>query len=155
MRNRSSLLAGAALKFARRSHNTQHARTKETRGCKSAEPETQCSSAAAEMAESIASGHRQGIRLEAFPQPRVLKGTVGVEVEEGPMFFHADELRAFWEAEDNGAESETESMLAADEEGLGHLRVKVWRQLCCHKHTQTFRHFHAGQMVEGWISRNA
>ena len=94
--------------------------------------------AAAEMAESIASGHRQGIRLEAFPQPRVLQGTVGVEVEEGPMFFHASELHAFWEAEDNGAESETESMLAADEEGLGHLRVKVCGS---HAYRQTCRHF--------------
>ena len=91
------------------------------------------------MAESIASGHRQGIRLEVFPQPRVLKGTVGVEVEEGPMFFHANELRAFWEAEDNGAESETESMLAADEEGLGHLRVKAFSCLYCHQHMQTCR----------------
>ena len=110
---------------------------------------------AAEMAESIASGHRQGIRLEAFPQPRVLKGTVGVEVEEGPMFFHASELHAFWEAEGNGAESETESMLAADEEGLGHLRVKVCGCLCCHKHKQTFRRFCAGQVVEGCVSENA
>ena len=103
---------------------------------------------AAEMAESIASGHRQGIRLEAFPQPRALQGTVGVEVEEGPMFFHANELRAFWEAEDNGAESETESMLAADEEGLGHLRVKVCGHVYRHKRLQTFRHLCAGQNVE-------
>ena len=103
--------------------------------------------AAAEMAESIASGHRQGIRLEAFPQPRALQGTVGVEVEEGPMFFHANELRAFWEAEDNGAESETESMLAADEEGLGHLRVKVCGHMYCPKRMQTFGHLCAGQML--------
>ena len=94
--------------------------------------------AAAEMAESIASGHRQGIRLEAFPQPHVLKGTVGVEVEEGPMFFHANELRAFWEADDTGADSETESMLAADEEGLEHLQMKVCGRPCCHRPSQTF-----------------
>ena len=112
-------------------------------------PEAQSASAAAEMAESIASGHRQGIRLEAFPQPRALQGTVGVEVEEGAMFFHASELRAFWEAEDNGAESETESMLAADEEGLGHLRVKVCRRLCCHRHAQTFTCLCAGLLVGG------
>lgn len=102
------------------------------------------------MAESIASGHRQGIRLEAFPQPRALQGTVGVEVEEGPMFFHASELRAFWEAEDNGAESETESMLAADEEGLGHLRVKV---CLCHKQWQPFRRFVLGRCLRGASAR--
>ena len=41
------------------------------------------------------------------------------------MFFHADELRKFWESQDAGAESETDSILAADEEGLGHLHVQV------------------------------
>ncbi len=41
------------------------------------------------------------------------------------MFFHADELRKFWESQDAGAESETDSILAADEEGLGHLHMQV------------------------------
>ncbi len=45
------------------------------------------------------------------------------------MFFHADELRKFWESENNGAESETDSILAADEEGLGHLNVQVMQLL--------------------------
>ena len=50
---------------------------------------------------------------------------MGVELETGYMFFHADELRKFWESQDAGAESETDSILAADEEGLGHLHMQV------------------------------
>ena len=41
------------------------------------------------------------------------------------MFFHADELCRFWESQDAGAESETDSILAADEEGLGHLHMQA------------------------------
>ena len=41
------------------------------------------------------------------------------------MFFHADELRKFWESQDAGAESETDSILAADEEGLNHLHMQA------------------------------
>ena len=50
---------------------------------------------------------------------------MGVELETGYMFFHADELRKFWESQDAGAESETDSILAADEEGLGHLHMQA------------------------------
>lgn len=85
---------------------------------------------AGELAESIAAGHRQGIQLEAFPAPRALAGTVGVELENGHLFFHADELGAFWGSQDHGAESETDSILAADEEGLGHLNVQVMEPCC-------------------------
>ena len=48
-----------------------------------------------------------------------------MELETGYMFFHADELRKFWESQDAGAESETDSILAADEEGLGHLNMQA------------------------------
>jgi hypothetical protein len=107
---------------------------------------------AGELAESIAAGHRQGIALELFPQPRILQGTVGVELESGYMFFQPEELRKFWESQDAGAESETDSILAADEEGLGHLHVQVSVIMKNMPALGKSKHLHADSNTDSWLS---
>lgn len=66
-----------------------------------------------------------GITATRFPQPGQLKGTLGAQLENGHLFFSHAELRRFW-AEEAASEalSETDSLLAADEEGLEHLQVR-------------------------------
>lgn len=80
-----------------------------------------------ELAEAVAAGLTDGIAHTCFPQPGHARGTLGVQLESGALFFSAAELALFWAEEANEAQSETESMLAADEEGLEHLQVP----LCC------------------------
>ena len=107
---------------------------------------------AGELAESIAAGHRQGIALELFQQPRILQGTVGVELESGYMFFQPEELRKFWESQDAGVESETDSILAADEEGLGHLHMQVSVTMKSMPASGKSKHLHADTKTGSWLS---
>lgn len=66
-----------------------------------------------------------GITHTRFPQPGQLKGTLGAQLENGHLFFSHAELRAFWAEEAAETLSETDSLLAADEEGLEHLQVSA------------------------------
>ncbi|BDA45508.1 probable terminal nucleotidyltransferase 4B at N-terminal half [Coccomyxa sp. Obi] len=79
--------------------------------------------AAGDLAEAVGAGLTLGITHTRFPQPGQLKGTLGAQLENGYLFFSHAELRAFWAEEADEALSETDSLLAADEEGLEHLQV--------------------------------
>lgn len=81
---------------------------------------------AGELVEAVGAGLlTDGITATRFPQPGQLKGTLGAQLENGHLFFSHAELRRFW-AEEAASEalSETDSLLAADEEGLEHLQVR-------------------------------
>lgn len=80
---------------------------------------------AGELAEAVSAGLTLGITHTRFPQPGQLKGTLGAQLENGHLFFSHAELRAFWAEEADEALSETDSLLAADEEGLELLQVSA------------------------------
>lgn len=76
--------------------------------------------------EAVGAGLTDGVTATRFPQPGQLKGTLGAQLENGHLFFSHAELRRFW-AEEAASEalSETESLLAADEEGLELMQVRT------------------------------